>query len=196
MNPFSGLSIAAAAFVFTSAAAPAQEAPASLRAGLAGEWIGALGYRDYQSNELFELPLRTWVENIPDGVTQVRRSLYDEGADQPPVWIVSLLQSATDGTLTTAIMRAGRDPEMLRELLQITSYAAPDRWVVVSTRTGIDDDKPADIRVTETRNRDELMSVKEVRPAGDASAPWQFRNQTRLRRMLEKERGEPRVRRL
>ena len=157
--------------------------PSSLRLGLAGEWTGALGYRDYQSNELFELPMRTWIENIPDGTTQVRRSVYDEGANQSPVWIISLLQSDKDGALSTAIMRAGRQPELLKESLAVHSYAAPDRWVVVSTRTGTDDDKPADIRVTETRTGEELLSVKEVRPAGDAKAPWKFRNQVRLKRV-------------
>lgn len=42
----------AAAIVSLAGPAVAQEAPSAtdLRAGLAGSWSGALGYRDYQSN--------------------------------------------------------------------------------------------------------------------------------------------------
>ena len=178
--------VAAALLAPATALAEETPSPASLLPGLKGEWVGALGYRDYQSNQLFELPVRTSIENVPDGVTQVRRSFYDEGRNQAPVWIVSLLQASKDGIVSTAIMRAGREPELLRESVRVASYTAPNRWIAIATRTGTDDDKPADIRVTETRHGEELLSVKEVRPAGDASAPWLFRNQTRLKRVAGK----------
>lgn len=165
-----------------SAQGQAKPAVTELLRSLDGEWSGALGYRDYQSNRLFELPVRTWIENVPDGATQVRRSLYDEGPGLAPVWIVSLLQSGKDGVVATAIMRSGREPELIRDTSEVRKYDGPDNWVIVSSRTGTDDDKPSDIRVTETRNGPELLSVKEVRPAGERSAPWKFRNQVRLKR--------------
>ena len=46
-----------------------------------------------------------------------------------------------------------------------------------------DDDQPAEIRVTETRDGDSLMSVKTVRPVGAEDSAWRFRNQTRLTRV-------------
>ena len=172
-----------AAFLSTVPVA-AQSTPtvAELHRSLEGQWSGALGYRDYQSNKLFELPVRTTIENVPDGATQIRRSVYDEGAGQALVWIVSLLQFTKDGFIASSIMRAGRDPEMIREVGELKRYAGPTDWVIVYRRTGTDDDKPAEIRVTETLEGAQLLSVKEVRPAGDASAPWAFRNQVRLRR--------------
>ena len=184
MKASAGLAFLAAT-VFCAGIAVAQPRPSaqSLRSSLAGEWTGALGYRDYQSNKLIELPVRTWVENVPDGVTQYRRSVFDEGAGRAPVWIASLSQWKADGRLTNAILRAGRDPEQFDETAEVTSHSGLDRWVVILRRTGLDDDKPADIRVTETRDGETLLSVKEVRPAGQDSAPWQFRNQTRLQRV-------------
>lgn len=177
--------IGAALLAIAPVSAAPQPAPSasSLQSQLAGEWEGALGYSDYQSNELFELPVKTVIEAVPDGATQVRRSVYDEGARKAPVWIISLLQWTKDGKLATAVMRAGREPELLSEAAEVTSYSSPANWVVTYRRTGTDDDKPADIKVTETRTGDELLSVKEVRPVGSPSAPWQFRNQVRLKKV-------------
>ena len=44
-------------------------APATLEAGLAGRWHGALGYRDYQSDALFELAVDTDIRALADGAT-------------------------------------------------------------------------------------------------------------------------------
>ena len=180
------LALQAAVLSVTGAvAAPAEPVPvppvAEIRRVLAGEWSGALGYRDYQSNELFELPVKTRIENVPDGVTQVRRSVFDEGARRAPVWITSLSQSLGN-VLVTTTLRAGREAELQRETVTVVRYASPTDWQLRYGQTGTDDDKPAEIRVTETLAGIELTSVKEVRPAGQSDAPWAFRNQTRLKR--------------
>jgi len=163
--------------------AEAASTPAELVLPLAGHWEGALGYRDYQTDKLFELPVKTVIENVPDGATQVRTSVYDEGARQKPVWIISLVQWGNDGSVTTASLRAGREPETFTERADMASYLGPEQWTIVYRRTGLDDDKPAEIRVTDTRSGDELLSIKEVRPTGGANLPWRFRNQTRLKRL-------------
>ena len=51
-----------------------------------------------------------------------------------------------------------------------------------SEADGSDDDKPARLRVTETRDGDALLAVKEVLPAAATDGKWRFRNQTRLTR--------------
>lgn len=164
-----------------------QPAPApsvgELRQGLAGSWTGALGYRDYQSNRLFELPVATTIAAVPDGETQVRTSRFDEGAGQAPVWITSVSRARPGGEVETATFRVGRPVEVQAERTMLTRYISPTRWTIIYSQTGTDDDQPAEIRVTETRDGDDLLSVKDVRPAGDASAEWRFRNQTRLRRV-------------
>ena len=187
------IATAAALLSLLAVPAPAQPAPATtpvtvvpsiavLRGGLAGEWRGALGYRDYRSNELFELPVQTRIEAVPDGVTEIRRSVFDEGARRAPVWIVTVSQAEGDRVTSTSY-RAGRAVETQIETATVSRYAGPTDWTIVYSQTGSDDDRPAEIRVTETRSGDSMLSVKEVRPAGDASAPWRFRNQTRLSRV-------------
>src|SRR5215212_3396697 len=67
----------------------AAETPQDLLAGLTGEWEGALGYRDYQSNQLFELPVVSSVRVAEDGRTMLRTSRFDEG-NAPDVLIISM----------------------------------------------------------------------------------------------------------
>jgi hypothetical protein len=105
----------AVAIVILAGPAVSQEAPSAtdLRAGLAGAWSGALGYRDYQSNQLFEIPVTTTIEQVPDGLTQIRRSLFDDGPDKP-VWITTVsLDDRAAGTVTSAAYRAGRAVELV-----------------------------------------------------------------------------------
>lgn len=81
--------------------------PTRLRFGLVGQWTGALGYRDYQTERLFEIPVTTTIEAVPDGVTLVRRSLFDDGPDKP-VWITTIsLDDPALGTTTSAACGPG-----------------------------------------------------------------------------------------
>lgn len=153
---------------------------AELRRGLAGRWAGALGYRDYQTDELFELPVTTTIVQVADGVTQVRTSLFDDGPGNP-VWITSVsLHDERAGTVASASYRAGRAVEPVTERLSVADWRDDRRWTLMYDSVGEDNDEPAEIRVTETRDGDSLMSVKTVRPVGADDSAWRFRNQTRL----------------
>lgn len=179
--------IAALGLALTPAcASQAQEAwtPEQLLAGLAGEWEGALGYRDYQSNELFELAVVTSVRTADDGRTAIRTSRFDEG-DAPDVFIVSMSAFDTQsGLYETAGFRAGRAMYTTREAVTL---AEPPRdaehWCLVFSERGTDDDRAADIRVTLTRDGDDTLAVKEVDYLDDPAVRYEFRNQTRLRRL-------------
>ena len=168
-------------------AAPAQPAHPSivkLMQDLAGDWTGALGYRDYQSGELFELPVKTSIRNVPDGVTQIRQSIFDEGAKKDPVWITTATIFDQDGAkLTYAGFRKGRPVELREQRLRLDRYESPTKWTVIFSEQGEDGDTKSDIRVTETLDGDTLKEVKEVRPLGDTKAEWKFRNQTVLKRV-------------
>lgn len=172
--------------VFLPVAAEAQQpapAPVELRLGLIGHWSGALGYRDYQSNRLFEIPVATTIETPGDGATLIRRSLFNDGPGNP-VWITTVsLDDAQAATSTSASFRAGRSPELSTEAVAVTAFADPTHWTLSYRRIGEDDDAPADIRITETRDGDALVEIKEVRPVGASDDAWRFRNQTRLTRM-------------
>ncbi|ADL02443.1 hypothetical protein [Brevundimonas subvibrioides] len=170
--------------ILTPCAALAQSQPTAtqLRLGLVGQWSGALGYRDYQSDRMFEIPVTTTITTPGDGATQVRQSLFDDGPDKP-VWITTVsLDDLAAGTSTAASFRAGNAPELSTDTVRVTAFADATHWTLVYARTGEDDDRPADIRVTETRDGDSLLEIKEVRPVGSDDTAWRFRNQTRLTR--------------
>lgn len=184
MRPIVPFAIALLAAVAAPASAqPASSATALVR-GLAGEWAGALGYKDYQSGKLFELPVKTSIRNVPDGVTQIRQSEFDEGARQAPVWITTIAILEQDGArLSYAGFRKGRATELRQQQLRVERYQGPTRWTIVYSEQGLDGDTTADIRITETRDGNSLKEVKEVRPLNDAKAAWTFRNQTVLKRI-------------
>lgn len=172
-----------AAPAISAAQEPAAPSPTELRRQTVGRWTGALGYRDYQSDQLFEIPVATTIALVGDGVTQVRTSLFDDGPDKP-VWITSVsLDDPAAGTVTSASYRAGRPVELDTESMTVAAWRDATHWTIVYSTTGEDDEQPADIRVTETRDGDDLTSVKEVRPVGAGDDAWRFRNQTRLSRL-------------
>ncbi len=157
--------------------------PTDLRLSLVGRWTGALGYRDYQSNRLFEIPVTTTIEALPDGLTLIRRSLFDDGPDKP-VWITTVsLDDRTAATATSAAFRAGRPVEPLVETMSTRDVRDATHWTIVYRTIGMDGDAPAELRVTETLDGQTLMSVKDVRPIGAGDDAWAFRNQTRLTRV-------------
>jgi hypothetical protein len=166
-----------------AASAQTTPSPTDLRVGLVGQWSGALGYRDYQTNQLFEIPVQTTITSPGDGATLIRQSLFDDGPDKP-VWITSVsLDDPATGTTTGASYRAGRPPELSTDAVTVSAYRDATHWTLIYSRTGEDDDAPAEIRVTETRDGDGLMETKEVRPVGAGDDAWRFRNQTRLTRI-------------
>ncbi|MBU1347812.1 MAG: hypothetical protein KKA16_12810 [Alphaproteobacteria bacterium] len=163
----------------------AQNAPSAteLRLGLVGHWSGSLGYRDYQSDVLFEIPVTTVISTPGDGATLIQQSLFDDGPTKP-VWITTVsLDDTTAGASTSASFRVGNAPELSTETVRVAAFADPTHWTLVYSETGRDDDAPADIRVTDTRDGDGLLSVKEVRPVGAVEEAWRFRSQTRLTRI-------------
>ena len=165
------------------AAPAAAETPQDLLASLAGEWEGALGYRDYQSNQLFELPVVTTIRVGDDGRTISRSSRFDEG-DAPAVFILSMSGfDDTSGVYETAGFRAGRAMYVTRERVELRELRNATHWTLVFTERGEDDDRPADIRVTLTRAGDETLAIKEVDYLENTAVQFEFRNQTRLRRV-------------
>ena len=157
--------------------------PQALQAGLAGKWTGALGYRDYQSNKMFELPVTTEINAVPDKATVIRISSFDDGPKTGFVYITSVsLYDDAKKTVATTTLRKGRPVATSTDTVTTVAYTDATHWVVRYEAEGTDDDKPAFLRTTETRDGDKIMTVKEVMPKADPAKGWQFRNQTRLER--------------
>jgi hypothetical protein len=153
---------------------------AQLQSQMAGAWTGALGYRDYQTNELFELPVETKISAVPDGVTIVRVSSYDDGPKTGIVYITTTSFFESPSRITSFVTRKGRAVETLTDEVRVTAFADPTHWTITYERSGTDGDSPARIRTTEVRDGDSVLAKKEVMPLADAAKGWQFRNQLRL----------------
>lgn len=158
--------------------------PAVLEAALAGKWQGTLGYRDYQTDKLEELPFEREVWALADGATVLSIATFDDG---PRVGAVTVTTAALfdlkAGTVTSVSLRKGRPVETDTDRVRVSAYRDATRWTVTSERDGTDDGKPAKLRTIQQRDGDTLTSVKEVLPATAAAKGWQFRNRTRLTRL-------------
>ena len=78
----------AASMMTLIAAGPVPDA-AALHAGLAGRWTGSLGYRDYQTDKMSEIAVKTEIRALPDGVTVLRISEFDDGPKVGAVFITT-----------------------------------------------------------------------------------------------------------
>lgn len=167
-------------------AAAAQPAPidlAAARASTVGRWSGKLEYRDYQADKWFGLPVAVTVSDGGDGVTQVRVADFDDGPRVGNVRITGVSMLGKDGTTEfTATFRKGRDAELIKRQLTLARAADAAHWTIVSEEQSTDDDRPARIRVTTTRDGDTLTALKEVDFTDDDKAEWLQRNRETLTR--------------
>lgn len=182
---------ALAALAFACQPAAAQDTPLtvkSARASLAGEWRAELQYRDYQSGEWVGIPYTATVTMVPDGVTQLRTSAFDDGPARGIVYITSVSMLAADGTTEYGTaFRADRPAEINRFQVRLGEPAAGARfdaanWVLVSEADGRDDNRPARIRETTTRAGDTVTTLKEVDFTDDNKNEWLSRNRSVWRR--------------
>lgn len=153
------------------------------RAGLAGAWRGELAYRDYQADRWFGLPVTVTVELVPDGLTLIRRAVFDDGPRVGAVHITTVsILDPKDGRESAASFRAGRAVEPDVAALRLTRATDAVHWTMVGERVGRDDDRPARIRETTTRDGARLVTLKEVDFTDDAGEAWLQRNRTTLTR--------------
>lgn len=179
-NTIRGAALLAVGAMLAAAAPPALTVKEA-RATTAGSWRGELQYRDYQSDRWVGIPVTVTVEPVADGVTLLRRAVFDDGPARGAVYITSLELLGKDGATEYATsFRAGRAPELASATLALTEARDPAHWTLVATRTGSDDDRPAKIRETTVRDGDSLTTLKEVDFTDDAGEAWLARNRTVL----------------
>ena len=187
MQHISSLLILAAAAV-TPAAAFAQLAPvdiAAARAALTGTWAGKLEYLDYSANKWFGIPVNTQIEDQGDGATMIRKSDFDDGPKVGNVRITTIeLLDPAAGTVTTGTFRKGRSVETFTYAVRFDGTPADtSHWAMVEEALGTDDDRPAKLRLTTTRDGDSIETVKQIDFQDDDKAEWITRNRTRLSRI-------------
>lgn len=156
---------------------------ASARQSLLGHWTGKLEYRDYQADKWFGLPVKVEVRDGGDGVTLIRTADFDDGPKTGIVRITTV--SILDGLNETgASFRKARKPELSTTGLALlpTSQDAA-HWTLTETETATDDDRPARIRLTTTRDGARIVTLKEVDFTDDRDETWLTRNRTTLERV-------------
>ncbi len=165
------------------AQAQSAKTAAELERGLVGQWVGALEYRDYRTNEKQELPMTNAISALPDGVTVTRVSTFDDGPVTGLVYIttVKLFDAKTLGS-SNAVFRKGRALDTWTDNTQVTRFLSDTNWTVVYQHDGTDNNKPATVRTTQTRDGDTLSALKEGKPLGAADSEFAFRNSVRLKR--------------
>jgi hypothetical protein len=178
---FSLLMLAANAAVPVLAQAPVTDVKAA-RASLTGNWEGRLEYLDYSANEWFGIPVKTRIEDQGDGATMIRKSDFDDGPVTGMVRITSVeLFDPAASTVSTGTFRKGRTAEIMTYKVRMEGLAKDAaHWTMIEETTATDNKRPAMLRLTTTRNGDQLETLKEVDFQDDDKVEWMSRNRTRL----------------
>jgi hypothetical protein len=182
MRLISVLLLTVALVPVSAVAAPVDIAAA--RQSLVGKWEGSLEYRDYTADKWFGIPVKTVIEDQGDGATIIRKSDFDDGPKVGNVRITSVeLYDAAKGVITTGTFRKGRAPELSTYALRLSGVAVDARhWTMVEESDGMDDNRPARLRLTTVRKGDSLQTLKEVDFLDDKKDEWLSRNRTTLTR--------------
>ena len=182
--------IASLLILAAAAAAPAFAQPASVdiaaaRAAMTGTWSGKLEYLDYTAKKWFGIPVSTQIEDQGDGATIIRKSDFDDGPKVGNVRITSVeLLDPAAGTVATGTFRKGRSVEIFTYAVRFDGAPADvTHWTMVEEALGKDDDRPAMLRLTTTRDGDSIETIKQIDFQDDDKAEWITRNRTRLSRI-------------
>jgi hypothetical protein len=189
MNAAFAIALAALPAALTAAApAAAQDtAPAitlqQARTSITGAWQGQLQYLDYSSGDWQGIPVTVTVMLEGDGNTLTRRAAFDDGPRVGLVYIASLAMLGKDGTTEYSTgFRTGRKPELSAYTLTLTAAADPEHWTIRAELDGTDDNRPARIRETTTRDGSSLVTLKEVDFLDEPGEQWFSRNRSVLER--------------
>lgn len=178
----------AAALTIAALGAPAAAQPvvdlAVARSSLVGQWQGKLEYLDYRAGKWFGIPVKTVIEDQGDGATTIRRSDFDDGPTTGIVRITTVeLFDPAKAAVTVGTFRKGRSVDVSTYTARLVGAPRDaTRWTVVEETKGSDDNRPAMLRLTTTRNGDALETLKEVDFLDDEKVVWLTRNRTRLTR--------------
>jgi hypothetical protein len=163
------------------AAAPAVDVAAA-RSSLVGNWEGSLEYLDYSANEWFGIPVKTMIEDQDDGATMIRKSDFDDGPKVGNVRITSVeLFDPASAMVTVGTFRKGKVAELTTYSVRMEGTATDaTHWTMVEEVLAKDDDRPAILRITTTRDGDTLVALKQVDFQDDDKSEWLSRNRTKL----------------
>jgi hypothetical protein len=158
---------------------------ADARASMAGQWTGELAYRDYTADRWFGIPMTVRIEDVGDSATLIRHAQYDDGPVTGIVRITTVLfYNAAESTETTGYYRRGRNVEQTVYTVRLGDVSRDaTHWTLITETTSTDDNRPARLRETTTRDGDSVTTLKEVDFTDDVGEAWLQRNRTTLTRV-------------
>ncbi len=167
--------------------APAQAqplpSPLMLEAGLVGTWTGVLSYRDFQSDRRFDLPVVTRIQAVPDGLSFIRISEFDDGPQTGRVFITTVSLFDADGRRASqASFRKGRSVETWVEQGEVLEWKDSENWTLRWHHDGLDNGQAATLRNTQRRQGALLETTRDVKSRGSPDSDYRQRNQSRLTR--------------
>jgi hypothetical protein len=142
-----------------------------LYAGLIGDWVGHLEYRDFSSDERVFLPPWLRVTSAGDVKSVQFAYTYDDGPNKTvhELSVVTLKESAATATFTSD--RDHSSDTYKAEGLQ--EFAKTGRGKLLLTGQGVENSKEVDVRITIVVRRNLYTYQKETRPPGK---DFQFRD--------------------
>ncbi len=188
MRRLTVLALALSAVFSTPASAQDADTDINLstaRQSMVGQWQGRLEYLDYSANKWFGIPVSTHISLMADGVTMLRKSAFDDGPKVGLVYITGVeLFDVNELTVSAASFRQGRKPEIMTYQVRLAPPSSDTtHWTMIEETDATDDDRPARLRLTTTRNGDAMETLKEVDFLDDEGEAWLQRNRTRLTRI-------------
>jgi hypothetical protein len=135
---------------------------------LTGSWTGQLEYRDYQSNERVMLP--TWLEikRASDGRSLEYTYTYDDGPTKTVVEKSTVMIDPVKNEYTSTSIEDHSSQTFQAEGLKPPSQRGRSQFVL--NGKGTENDKPVDVRITITIDRNLYEYKKETRLAGSEFA--------------------------
>jgi hypothetical protein len=164
---------------------PPQPSPADLEAGLAGQWAGTLSYRDYQSDKMVDLPMRSEIRALDDGATVLNIATFDDQSGNVIITTVELFNRKA-GTVDNVAIRLGKPIDRESDKVSLVAYSDAQHWTLQFDHDGMDGKVRAKIRSIETRDGDTLSSEEDFVPLAAKKKDWVMRNVTKLTRAVTK----------
>lgn len=162
---------------------PPAPPPVVLEAGLAGHWVGVLAYRDYKSEKMVDLTMRTNIVALADGATILNIATFDDGPERGNVIITTAtLFNTPDGTVENIALERGRPIDHYTDKATVVSYTDPTHWIINYEHQGTDNNVPALIRSSEVRDGDKIALQEDYRAPDGTDKDWKLRNKTSLKR--------------
>jgi hypothetical protein len=165
--------------LFASGQTHSANLQADLQESLTGDWTGVLEYRDYSepatSTKREQLP--TWLSISTAGTTQSWHYIYDDGPNK----VVEETDIVTFDPAASTYSESDNDKPA--QVFKVTGFENPvnGRGQLVLAGSGIENDKPSEVRVTLTIRRNLIEILEETRAAGSSEA-FAFRHAFRFTR--------------